>query len=118
MGMGTVEPVGGKDAISFVHGAIKKYQGKGVDEELLNYIKRMVDSAWSINNNNCEVSEFLNLLTEAEMELYSGIDSDGCKRLPNGISVNIISPIVDKLIVFAIRKINDVKKEMRMENGS
>lgn len=41
MGMGTVEPIGGVDAISFIRGAVEKYQGAGVDPELMAYILEM-----------------------------------------------------------------------------
>jgi hypothetical protein len=42
MEMGTVEPIGGTDAIAFIRGAIEKYQGKDVDEELLQYIREQI----------------------------------------------------------------------------
>ena len=42
MSMGTVEPIGGVDSIAFIRGAVEKYQGAGVDDDLLNYIEQAV----------------------------------------------------------------------------
>jgi hypothetical protein len=44
MKMGTVEPIGGTDAVAFIRGAVEKYQGCGVDEELLAYIATQAHS--------------------------------------------------------------------------
>ena len=45
MSMGTVEPIGGVDTISFIRGAAEKYQGSGHDDELLSYIEELVGRA-------------------------------------------------------------------------
>lgn len=39
--MGTVEPIGGVDKVAFIRGAVEKYMGKGVDGELLSYIREV-----------------------------------------------------------------------------
>ena len=42
MSIGSVEPIGGVDTISFIRGAVTKYQGTGDDAELLDYIEFVI----------------------------------------------------------------------------
>lgn len=63
MKMGTIEPIGGVDKIAFIRGAVEKYQGKGVDDELISYIKKQsaqkeLKEVKHSTSNNTEIPKF------------------------------------------------------------